>query len=889
MYRKKSKRYENRKNDNKTRRSSLQVNLSYTFDLSDSENTEKSESTSNNKNHNEKSPNKINKSLLSINNDISCVLANISDKDEALSKNCTRLRNAILNKTRELFDKQNTFCQMTTKILENSPTTESNDKHKSNCGSPISQNNRTNNSNVITKLSPRKTRSTTMRERLNSFIAPISQATNETINNISNIGSPIICSTFVNHHCDSHESCDVKKINSDEIKSPDNFKNPQGQLKMNIIHEITTTPKLKGKPSIRNVQSCNLELDKIGKFQKLDKSKTLREVPMDLTNIQGNCILNNSSFTHENIEKNTPTKIIPPINSVTSSKASSSTNHSSNLIEDLSSDEHLKANYSMHVNTSLDRKSNCNKEGTINAGKTTCENVYLKPDSTNANEGEEAGGVDANDMTIESSSESDNNFEDDVSLIQRLRNISRNDSPEKCTTPKQNKNNNDIPDVIECTPLSVTRSMLLRTQAKLISIEEKTKSQYINISEIKTHQPDSNTNINVASVKKTIIVDTPGGGNNHESKPPIIIEDSSDSSENESSQAAEQIDDVKTITKKPTIRKKKLFTQHEDSGPASFSPLTNDVRSPEIARLKRIKRRRIKRNVAGRIIKPHSMLRKSQHPVLTQVVLTSSSASSQEFDKSRDFEKSQKKKRLIKSKKIVVKKQLNTTLLNRIDKIRAERSFDEDPRSSRSPNIFMKKKRISIKRHYGKQKIIIVSTGLCNRDKNLVKDMVKTLGGATMEFSVTRKTTHIVTTGVRTINLLRGIIRGCWLVKFDWIKDSVEAGKWLPAEKYEIDHFSKAVKENRRDREIFGNSYVPDLFATCGLIYIEDNTTTPKEILKELIRTAGGLIIEEPKKSRIIIGRNGIKENWILDSITTGELQSIESYESKNKTKSTKK
>lgn len=63
-----------------------------------------------------------------------------------------------------------------------------------------------------------------------------------------------------------------------------------------------------------------------------------------------------------------------------------------------------------------------------------------------------------------------------------------------------------------------------------------------------------------------------------------------------------------------------------------------------------------------------------------------------------------------------------------------------------------------------------------------------------MEFSVTRKTTHIVTTGVRTINLLRGIIRGCWLVKFDWIKESVEAGEWLPAEKYEIDHFSKAVK-----------------------------------------------------------------------------------------------
>lgn len=76
----------------------------------------------------------------------------------------------------------------------------------------------------------------------------------------------------------------------------------------------------------------------------------------------------------------------------------------------------------------------------------------------------------------------------------------------------------------------------------------------------------------------------------------------------------------------------------------------------------------------------------------------------------------------------------------------------------------------------------------------MVKKGIKRLGGATIESTVSRKTTHIVTTGVRTINLLRGIVRGCRLVKSDWITDSIEAGRWLGAVNYEIDHFSKAVK-----------------------------------------------------------------------------------------------
>lgn len=69
------------------------------------------------------------------------------------------------------------------------------------------------------------------------------------------------------------------------------------------------------------------------------------------------------------------------------------------------------------------------------------------------------------------------------------------------------------------------------------------------------------------------------------------------------------------------------------------------------------------------------------------------------------------------------------------------------------------------------------------------------LGSAKLEKIVTRHTTHVVTKGIRTVNLLRGIVRGCWLVGFEWISRSRDHGQWVDPEKYEITNlFPKAVQ-----------------------------------------------------------------------------------------------
>lgn len=53
------------------------------------------------------------------------------------------------------------------------------------------------------------------------------------------------------------------------------------------------------------------------------------------------------------------------------------------------------------------------------------------------------------------------------------------------------------------------------------------------------------------------------------------------------------------------------------------------------------------------------------------------------------------------------------------------------------------------------------------------------LGNATWEDKITDKTTHLVTAdGQRTMNLIRGIMKGLFIMKYDWLLKSEECGKW---------------------------------------------------------------------------------------------------------------
>ncbi|KYN43291.1 Microcephalin [Trachymyrmex septentrionalis] len=245
-------------------------------------------------------------------------------------------------------------------------------------------------------------------------------------------------------------------------------------------------------------------------------------------------------------------------------------------------------------------------------------------------------------------------------------------------------------------------------------------------------------------------------------------------------------------------------------------------------------------------------------------------------------EKKTRKPKKVISKKIFIKKFADEKVLNILERSRQNKA-NNSVESRDSLNDFVKCRTTSTQwNKYKSQKIIIVTTGLSKEDKSLVKSIVKSLGAAELELNVSKRTTHVVSTGVRTVNLLRGIIRGCWLVTLEWVLKSLENNGWLNPETFEMKHFSKAVQENRKDRQLFGPSYIPELFGACGFMYVEHKTTVPCNTLKELIKTAGGHITDNTKLAKIIIGTNGLKETWIIDSITTGELQLTKLYQWNN-------
>ncbi|CAH0547373.1 unnamed protein product [Brassicogethes aeneus] len=193
----------------------------------------------------------------------------------------------------------------------------------------------------------------------------------------------------------------------------------------------------------------------------------------------------------------------------------------------------------------------------------------------------------------------------------------------------------------------------------------------------------------------------------------------------------------------------------------------------------------------------------------------------------------------------------------------------------------LKKVRIDV----GKQPSI-VCTKMHKTEVETFTSIVKKLGRFKTEDEVTRNTTHVVAgEPKRTINMLRAIALGCWVLKKEWLYASLEAGKWLPEEDFEETDFSHTVQQSRLQRQAFGSKYSMDVFRDVGNIYVAKSTTPRWSDLKELIEFCKGKIVLNPEKAKVIIGeyRNQddttcVKEVWVLDSITFYKTMPLKKY-----------
>ena len=188
----------------------------------------------------------------------------------------------------------------------------------------------------------------------------------------------------------------------------------------------------------------------------------------------------------------------------------------------------------------------------------------------------------------------------------------------------------------------------------------------------------------------------------------------------------------------------------------------------------------------------------------------------------------------------------------------------------------------------------IVCTSCSTQDVNLIKQLIKKFTAAKtypqlkLAKNISNKTTHVVCgePNKRTLNVLRGILRGCWILTKDWLEASSEAGRWEDEEDYEMITFSSAVKACRREREAFGlDFYRCDLFRDCGSIYVSRQCKAPAKELSELIRLAGGKPVNVARVADIVVGVGDVDtadmcvgEKWILDSIQRMKVMDLQEY-----------
>ncbi|XP_052870700.1 uncharacterized protein LOC128276268 [Anopheles cruzii] len=183
----------------------------------------------------------------------------------------------------------------------------------------------------------------------------------------------------------------------------------------------------------------------------------------------------------------------------------------------------------------------------------------------------------------------------------------------------------------------------------------------------------------------------------------------------------------------------------------------------------------------------------------------------------------------------------------------------------------------------------LATTNLHSEQSAFVKEALRTLGGFIEEQDVTDNTTHLVTLEPRrTINLLRALIRGLWIVRYEWIVQSVRQERWLPEEQFEVRDFSAAVQINRSERQAFGSHYRNVIFADYGPFWISRRCAIPAEQLREILLLCRANVAESRTKAKYLVVPQDpdrdyrtneqqicIDALWILDSITVNKVKKL--------------
>ncbi|XP_039387686.1 microcephalin isoform X13 [Mauremys reevesii] len=182
----------------------------------------------------------------------------------------------------------------------------------------------------------------------------------------------------------------------------------------------------------------------------------------------------------------------------------------------------------------------------------------------------------------------------------------------------------------------------------------------------------------------------------------------------------------------------------------------------------------------------------------------------------------------------------------------------------------------------------LVMTSMSSEKQCAIIQVVNKLGGFLFSDDVCETTTHVVTGSPRrTLNVMLGIARGCWIVCYEWVLWSLECGHWISEEPYELSANFPAAPICRLQRHLSSGKYQQDLFSSQPVMFISLASQPPCDKLSELVQLCGGKICKTLRQAKIYIGEylgkkqpeiKYLSEKWILDSVTQHRICPLENY-----------
>ncbi|KAM9273961.1 microcephalin [Cariama cristata] len=182
----------------------------------------------------------------------------------------------------------------------------------------------------------------------------------------------------------------------------------------------------------------------------------------------------------------------------------------------------------------------------------------------------------------------------------------------------------------------------------------------------------------------------------------------------------------------------------------------------------------------------------------------------------------------------------------------------------------------------------LVMTNMSSEEQNTVIQVVNKLGDFLLSDNVCETTSHVVTGSPRrTLNVMLGIARGCWIVSYEWVLWSLELGHWISEEPYELSSSFPAAPICRLQRHLSTGKYQQNLFSNQPVMFVSPTSQPPCKKLTELIQLSGGKICKALRQAKICIGKHPRKkyqeikclsEKWVLDSITQHTICPMENY-----------